>query len=282
MEVTVGKVDFLSLFSTIGQNRGIKLNTFFVNDETIDIQRCNPSIDLKEPQIDFVFSFHELEHVNQPIRFLNLLAEKIHNNPQTVFFFTVPNGSEAFGEGKYLDIIYEHVSYFTIPSLHYLFNSCGFDVLAIEAKNDFSNLLEISAAIGKQYSLSDYKPSLSDLNTIKSSILSFAFKSNQQIEKNKGLITNFLNSGERIVVWGAGSRGVTFLNLLKDNRIEYAVDINPNKQGMYIPGTGQQIINPEFLISYKPHRIILPNIVYKTEIKEVLEKIGIQPEFILL
>ena len=48
-------------------------------------------------------------------------------------------------------------------------------------------------------------------------------------------------------MWGAGARGVTLLNMLNDSRIEYAVDINPRKQGKYVPGTGQQIVEPTFL-----------------------------------
>jgi hypothetical protein len=50
------------------------------------------------------------------------------------------------------------------------------------------------------------------------------------------------NKGKRVVILGAGARGVALLNILKDPRIEYAVDINPLKQDKYVPGTEQKIV----------------------------------------
>jgi hypothetical protein len=47
------------------------------------------------------------------------------------------------------------------------------------------------------------------------------------------------------VVWGAGSKGVTFVNLMQvGERIAALVDINPHKQGLYVPGTGHPVICP--------------------------------------
>ena len=45
--------------------------------------------------------------------------------------------------------------------------------------------------------------------------------------------------GKRVVVWGEGSKGVTLLNAVGHKEtIQYVVDLNTNKQGKYIPGTG--------------------------------------------
>ena len=38
--------------------------------------------------------------------------------------------------------------------------------------------------------------------------------------------------------------------------IEYIVDINPRKQDMYIPGTGQLIVPPEFPQEYQPDVVL--------------------------
>jgi FlaA1/EpsC-like NDP-sugar epimerase len=86
--------------------------------------------------------------------------------------------------------------------------------------------------------------------------------------------------GRRIVVWGAGSKGVTFLNTLQDtNTIGYVVDINPQKQGRFVAGTGQQIVSPEFLQLYQPDVIIVMNVIYQKEIQEVTDKLGLSPKF---
>jgi hypothetical protein len=74
--------------------------------------------------------------------------------------------------------------------------------------------------------------------------------------------------GRRTVVWGAGSKGVTFLNTFRDSGVDYAVDINTRKQGMYVAGTGQRIVPPEFLKDYQPDLITVMNPIYRKEIKQ--------------
>jgi hypothetical protein len=65
------------------------------------------------------------------------------------------------------------------------------------------------------------------------------------------------------------------LNTFKNSGIEYAVDINPREQGNYIPGTGQQIVSPNFLKKHRPHVIIVMNPIYKHEIQQTIKKLGL-------
>lgn len=110
----------------------------------------------------------------------------------------------------------------------------------------------------------------------------FAAKSNKIIRRLGQRLTLLLNEGKRVVVWGAGARGVTILNVFKDSRIEYAVDLNPNKQGKYVPGTGQKIVKPEFLMEYRPDFVILANPAYRTEIEKSMDSLGIKTRYILI
>ena len=82
------------------------------------------------------------------------------------------------------------------------------------------------------------------------------------------------------MMWGAGARGVTLLNILNDSRIQYAVDINPNKQGKYVPGTGQKIVEPKSLLKLKPDYIILANPTYQNEINQIIRNLEMDTEFI--
>jgi hypothetical protein len=117
---------------------------------------------------------------------------------------------------------------------------------------------------------------------IKDCITSFAAKSTNTIEKYNSRVKQLLNKGKRVVMWGAGARGVTFLNILKDPRIEYAIDINPRKQGMYVPGTGQKIVEPRLLFDHQPDYIILANPAYENEIRQIISNLEIKTEFILI
>jgi FlaA1/EpsC-like NDP-sugar epimerase len=88
-------------------------------------------------------------------------------------------------------------------------------------------------------------------------------------------------SGRRLVVWGAGSKGVTFLNVLRvRDQLEYVVDLNPRKHGMHIAGTGQRIVPPEFLRGYRPNAVLVMNPLYQTEIQQALMEIGVDSELI--
>ena len=88
------------------------------------------------------------------------------------------------------------------------------------------------------------------------------------------------NESETAVVWGAGSKGVTFLNLMNaTDVITHVVDINPRKQGMFVAGTGQPIIGPEQLTEVKPDLVLIMNPLYKDEIANQVRSLGLNPRF---
>lgn len=73
---------------------------------------------------------------------------------------------------------------------------------------------------------------------------------------------------KRILIWGVSGRAVTLMNYLSLNRsiVKYGVDINTDKQGKYIPGTGQKIISPDDAILSAPELVIVSNSNYLNEI----------------
>jgi ABC-type Fe3+-hydroxamate transport system substrate-binding protein len=85
---------------------------------------------------------------------------------------------------------------------------------------------------------------------------------------------------KRVVLWGGGSKGVAFLTTLglTLDDVRYAVDINPNKTGTFMAGTGQEIVAPEFLKSYQPDVVIIMNPIYRTEITHDLATMGLAPD----
>jgi hypothetical protein len=56
--------------------------------------------------------------------------------------------------------------------------------------------------------------------------------------------------------------------------IEYLVDINPYRHGKFVPGTGKQIVGPEFLAQYRPDLVIAMNPIYRAEIARDLNRLG--------
>jgi hypothetical protein len=94
-------------------------------------------------------------------------------------------------------------------------------------------------------------------------------------------LAELVTAGRKAVVWGAGSKGVTFLNVLgAQEAIAHVVDINPRKHGKYVAGTGQEIVPPEYLRDFPPDMVIVMNAVYSNEIRQTLEGLGLRPELV--
>jgi len=100
----------------------------------------------------------------------------------------------------------------------------------------------------------------------------------EQIERLK-------TQGKRVALWGAGARAVIYLNMLGHERaktIGCAVDLNPRKHGMFLPGTGQQILAPAELPGFEPDVVLLMNPIYREEIAASLKDLRVDAELCLV
>ena len=71
-----------------------------------------------------------------------------------------------------------------------------------------------------------------------------------------------------------------FLNAFHDvNSLEYIVDVNPHKCGLYIPGTGQRVVSPDILKQYRPDVLVIVNANYRDEISQQVRSLGDIPRF---
>ncbi len=102
-------------------------------------------------------------------------------------------------------------------------------------------------------------------NTIEDDqITQFSENATNLIWKWRNSLSAMLKNKSKSVVWSAGAKGVSFLNILKmpESNIVGVVDINPRKQGMFIPLTGQQILIPNELKKINPEFVIVMNSIY--------------------
>ena len=85
------------------------------------------------------------------------------------------------------------------------------------------------------------------------------------------------------MVWGAGSKGTTFVNLLREaGALSRVVDVNPHKEGMHVSGTGHRIVHPDRLAEGEaPRLVIVMNPIYLQEVREMLKQLGIASECLL-
>ncbi len=106
-------------------------------------------------------------------------------------------------------------------------------------------------------------------------VATYAKTATRNAAKWASRIRSVARSGCRIVLWGSGSKAVAFLSAVGvGQEIEYLVDINPHRHGKFAPGSGKQIVGPEFLAEYQPDLVIVMNPVYRNEISRELNRLN--------
>lgn len=286
IEIGCGKGEFLSLLCKLGHNRGVGFDVSYVpeksgklNAKNITYVRDFYSNRYAHYKANLLCCRHVLEHIHNPVHFLTNLRRTIGNRLNTVVFFEVPNVSCILQDLSIWDIIYEHHSYYCNHAISCLFEKCGFKVCDLyETYQGQFLCIEALLADGPTELELNRKD---DDKAIVRNIEVFKDEYQSKVKTYQKIMKGYEEAGKRVIIWGAGSKGVSFLNTLRlHNQIEYIVDINPRKQGMYIPGTGQQIVSPDFLKNYQPDVMIIMNLIYKDEIKQRVETLGLNPEFV--
>jgi hypothetical protein len=182
-------------------------------------------------------------------------------------------------EVAFWDVYYEHCSYFTPGSLTRLFRQTGFDVLDLALDYDDQYIL-IEARPGS----GTVTPAL-DLEEQAATVVEEARRFSRAFAETKAgwreRVSQARAEGRKPVIWGAGSKGVSFLTTLGiDDDIEYAVDVNPFKHGKFMAGTGQEIVSPESLAEYQPGLVIAMNPIYLDEIGAQLSSLGVSADLV--
>lgn len=285
VEIGCGQGDFLRLLCELGGNRGAGFDPSYMGEANdtnneVTIIRDYYTEAYADYPADFICSRHVLEHIQQPNEFVSMVRRVVGDRDNTVVFFEVPSVLFTLYQLGIWDIIYEHCSYFSPNSLAALFRQSGFRVLQIlESFGDQFLTIEAAPVNGDE---SQNAPVSAMMQSLTQEATRFAENYKRKVDFHRQRLKDLAGQGKKIVVWGAGSKGVMFLNTLKTQGIiEFAVDINPRKEGMYVAGTGQEIIPPKRLQEYRPDVVIVMNANYQDEIRQNLETLGLSADILL-
>lgn len=260
VEIGCGRGEFLKLLCQAAGARGLGIDPGYEGPGEEGPVRFEawPWSASDTREADLVCCRQTLEHLAEPAAFLPALRP-------APLFIEVPNAAYLLRHGAVWDLIYEHCSYFSAGSLGRLFARCGYRVDRMREAFGGQYLAGEATAGSGEWSEGGGKDDLA----------SFA----QRYQAKVAQWRDRLRRWERVVVWGAGSKGVTFVNTLAgDGAIEYVVDVHPRKQGKYIAGAGQKIVPPEFLRSYRPRSIVVMNPIYEEEIRQQVADLGVRAD----
>ncbi|RLS79231.1 MAG: methyltransferase domain-containing protein [Planctomycetota bacterium] len=189
---------------------------------------------------------HVLEHIPDPVRFLHMVAEA---NGDGRIYIEVPCLDWILEHRAWFDVFYEHVNYFRLCDLRRMFGTVH--------------------ASGRIFG-GQYLYVVAALTTVREPRESF---------QPLAFPDDFLSTLARRrtapddVIWGAASKGVIYA-LLRERLgcpAAAAVDVNPAKQGMHMPGTGLEILSPGHCLDRIPpgRRICVMNGNYLQEIRDM-------------
>jgi SAM-dependent methyltransferase len=243
VEIGCGKGEFIHMLCAYGNNHGLGFDPSYlevreqpVRRENVDFVVVYFSDRYEVPDADFVACKMTLEHISEVRRFISSVRNAIHGNPDSIVFFQVPEAKRILSECAFEDIYYEHCSYFTPESLSRLFENNGFQVLGTNIEYG-DQYLTVEARYGD--GLPRNNNDQSGLEDLREMVATFPTRVREVIGRWKRNIIERAKKGEKVFLWGSGSKGVSFLTTLGiAEAVEAVVDINPNRQGYFMAGTG--------------------------------------------
>jgi SAM-dependent methyltransferase len=287
VEIGCGKGDFLRLMVERGNNKGIGIDpkssstAVSQDDDRLSFLSELYSVEHGQLRPDLVCCRHTLEHIKHPLEFINTLRGSIAVGHTPAIFFELPDMSRILDEAAFWDIYYEHCGYYCAEPLRRLFLRCKFSLIEMGLAYRNQHLFLHAIPNGNAQQPVDGKKE--SVRTIKEMVLQFTEQLEEKISYWNDLINRSIDNGSKVVIWGSGSKCVGFLTLLDvDDRIDYIVDINPNRHNTYIPKFAKKIVAPSSLVEYRPDVVIIMNPVYDKEITLNLLEMGLTPQIYCL
>jgi hypothetical protein len=188
-------------------------------------------------------------------------------------FFETPAVEWIFRGEVFWDFFYEHCSLFSAASLAFACRAGG--LVTESVKHVFrGQYLWLEASLSGTPKV-PHGEGLLDLAA------TFAERENKIVAQWKLRLEKGAALG-RVAVWGAGAKGATFVNLLDPEKqlVDCVVDLNPNKQGKFIPGTGHPIVSDRAIGDLGIASVILMNPNYRDEVSSILRDTHLPIELI--
>jgi SAM-dependent methyltransferase len=284
LEIGCGKGEFLATICELGNNKGVGVDPSAIPgrlETTADVTLIPEFYGPAHASIpaDVIVCRHTLEHIAPVAEFMRNVRDVIGDRLETVVLFELPDVMRVLEEVGFWDVYYEHCSYFTTGSLARLFRRTGFEVLDVALDYDDQYILVEARPVVEGAFTGDPTPIEEEPAAVVAAAQQYRTGFEATLAQWRGDVEAASAAGKKPVIWGGGSKGVAYLTTLQlGDLISYAVDINPNKQGKFIAGSGQQVVAPDFLREYGSSYAVVMNPIYVDEIGKQLADLGIDAE----
>lgn len=287
VEVGCGEGDFMNLVVRKAAGRCVSAVGFdpsFTGENRllsgIEVHKCffgPQQLSLVPPEANVICSRHTIEHVPDVHSFMKALATVTMAADRKLFIET-PDANWILRNTAFQDFFYEHCSLFTPHSMKYLVAEYG---LGCDIKSVYDGQYMLAEA---SQALQVDRKQLESLNGTDALVDEYTGRRSDLID----YWTSFANSRRAngpVAIWGGASKGVTFALLLASSgqcELECAIDLNPEKQGRFLPATGIQVLSPEDAKRRGVQTVLIMNPNYANEITSLASRMNWHPEFSVL
>lgn len=223
------------------------------------------------PVPDIIMAQNVIAHVPDPVKFLQECYD--HMNDDTLLVIQTSQ-CDMYQNGQFDTVYHEHLSFFTAHSFKYLAEKCKLNIVLFKKEQIHGNsfllfMKKNNNSILHDDTLQEY---INYEKYIGINNISFYAQYKYKITNMKNWINDNVLSipNCKIVGYGAAAKGMTFINYMKDLKIDYIVDDSPLKHNKYC-SINNVIVYPNNKLEEKSNMIIF--VFAWNFIDEIIEKI---------
>ena len=188
---------------------------------------------------------------------------------------------------QYDTIYHEHLRYYSLSSLKYLFNKYGLRIIHAKKINTHGGSIRVYVTKSKKFKVNK---SINKILNFEKKYLNFNTfnKFKKRVVQSKidlyFILKNIKTNNKKICGIGAPVRATTLINFvgLDENIIDYIVEINGSKKiGCFMPGTKIPILSEKKLFVDQPDYAVIFSWHIADELKLKFKKKGFKGKFIV-
>ncbi|MGQ9369350.1 methyltransferase domain-containing protein [Azospirillum sp. ST 5-10] len=234
----------------------------------------DPAVHLAELRPDMLISRHVLEHLVNPLGFLQGIAfASASLDLSPLAYFEVPCIDNALRHGRTVDFYYEHSSQFTTTSFHRMLSRSSCEIIDLGHGYGDEVVYGLIRLDGGAAFLK-FAPGAKTFNEV----------TREAMKTIPATLDALHRSGQRVAVWGGTGKSAAFMCRygVDAERFPLVVDSDPAKVGTFVPGTGQEIRSRDALREPPVDVVIIPPQWRAADIVLEMDRAGIAAAAILI
>ncbi|WP_045856664.1 class I SAM-dependent methyltransferase [Teredinibacter purpureus] len=213
---------------------------------------------------DLVLGNNVLAHVPDINDFISGLKTLLKDDGVITMEF--PHLLQLIDQNQFDTIYHEHFSYLSFLTVEKMFKHHGLTLFDVQEIPTHGGSLRIFG----RHTESEAHAVTDNVTQLRDKELGFGLGSldvylafQEKVKKTKRDLLKFLiekkEEGKSIVAYGAPGKGNTLLNYcaIREDFVDFTVDMSPQKQGKYTPGCRLPILHPDAIKEHKPDYILI-------------------------